>query len=144
MKQPVAATVYIESSSSDSEGLRPLKRQKRSTDDVHEKLVAIEGLLTSMKGSVDSLKHRHDRLSAMFTCIICKDVLINKEPLVPQCCAGVVTCKQCLLGWLSRSDTCPHCRESISMEGCLPFPQFRPFVAYLNETDPTPVDILFC
>ena len=101
----MAATVYIESSSSDYEGLRPLKRQKRSTDDVHEKLVAIEGLLTSMKGSVDSLKHHHDQLSTMFTCIICKDILINKEPLVPQCCAGVVTCKQCLLGWLSRSDT---------------------------------------
>ena len=133
-KQPLSS-ICIDSSSSDSDGIRPLKRQKRSSgDDISDKLVAIEDMLTTMKSSFDALRHVHrpNRLSALFSCIICRESSLKHEPLVPQCCSGVVACRQCLEGWFVQSSTCPHCRQCITVERCLPFPSFRPFTALID------------
>ena len=138
VKQPAPPVLCIDSSSSDSESMRPLKRQKRCHDNpIVDKLVEMEGLLNTVKSSVDALQEvrqsRHDLLSTVFCCIVCKESALTNEPMVPQCCSGVIVCKQCLQGWFLHSSTCPHCRENITLDRCLPFPSFRPLLTFLQE-----------
>ena len=59
----------------------------------------------------------------LFSCIICKELAVANNP---QCCSGVVVCRQCIEGWIEHSPTCPQCRGSISIDICLPFPPYRP------------------
>ncbi|CAL9686160.1 unnamed protein product [Knipowitschia caucasica] len=50
-----------------------------------------------------------DALKAAFSCIICKDFLV--DPMTSSCCQSIIGCQQCILEWQSHSPFCPHCRE---------------------------------
>lgn len=135
--------IHVSSSSSDSE-IQPLLRRKRSESGVmksqiNDRLTTLEYLLHSMKTLIDSLKpvkrRKLDSVSAIFSCIICKETSLNSDPVVPQCCSGVVACKVCLEGWIQESATCPQCREPISLDVCLPIPPLRPLSAFIQAKD---------
>ena len=128
------------SSSSDSDSNRPLIRKKRSFDSQ----VKLDDRLSSLERSVDSVyniqcskRRKVDSASMLnlFSCIICKELALNKDPLVPQCCSGVVACKLCLEGWIQQSPTCPQCRGSISVDICLPIPPYRPLSSLASVRD---------
>lgn len=148
-------TIIVESSSSDSDGGFPLLHRKRSHFEdtavggniigqlsvVRDKCSDLESMIMSVKHVVDGLqpaKYLKSDTSGkfvrqLFTCIICKDNSLNRDPVVPQCCSGVVACKTCLQDWIGHSSTCPQCREQISLDICLPVPPFRPLSALMES-----------
>ena len=139
-------SIYV-SSSSDSESNKPLVRTRKRSSDSQVKLdvrvSSLEHLVGSIQKSVENMQGRKrskvDSTSVLglFSCIICKDLALANDPLVPQCCSGIVACKECLVGWIEQNPTCPQCRGSISIDICLPIPPYRPLpsLAGVKEDD---------
>ena len=72
-------------------------------------------------------------IGGLFTCIICKEVsLEDKLPMMPTCYRNIVCCRSCLSQWLSTSNLCPHCRQVISMDDCMPQPPLRPLFELID------------
>ena len=60
-------------------------------------------------------------LITAFACLICKEVVSpEREPLVPPCCRAAVMYRECIMNWIDNQQTCPHCREGLTLENCLP------------------------
>lgn len=71
------------------------------------------------------LDEQKSALIFAFACLICKDVVsTDSTPVVPPCCRAAVMCmcKECLISWLEYQPSCPHCREPMSIDECLPMP----------------------
>ena len=70
-------------------------------------------------------------LCEIFTCIICKELVVDdKVPVMPSCCSSMLSCKQCLEQWLEAAGVCPHCRQPISIDDCISQPPIMLRVCY--------------
>ena len=70
----------------------------------------------------------------IFTCLICKEVMTETSgTLMFPCCRNALCCRECLSRWLADSSVCPHCREEVRIENCLPQPLIRPIIDILRE-----------
>ena len=49
------------------------------------------------------------------------------------CCRNALCCRVCLSRWLADSSVCPHCREEVQLENCLPQPLIRPIIDMLRD-----------
>lgn len=79
-------------------------------------------------------------ITGIFRCMICKSNMSEaSNSVIPPCCQAALACRECLQEWLNTSDsqTCPHCREHVDINQCVPMPIIRPLIAALaNEEEP--------
>ena len=70
----------------------------------------------------------------IFTCLICKERMSESSgTMMLPCCRNALCCHSCLARWLGDSSVCPHCREEVRMEDCIPQPLIRPIMDMLND-----------
>ena len=70
----------------------------------------------------------------IFTCLIFKEVMTETSGTVMlPCCRNALCCRDCLSRWLADSSICPHCREEVQLENCLPQPLIRPIIDMLRD-----------
>lgn len=82
-----------------------------------------------------SAKQPFDVLKEIFTCLICKELIReDSRPVMLPCCRNAICCYECINTWLITSPICPHCRETVDIESCLPQPLIRPMlICFMSE-----------
>ena len=99
-------------------------------------------MFMEIKEDVDAIKSKLSErdnkflmtIRDIFTYIICKEVMTETSgTLMLPCCRNALCCHDCLRRWLTDSSVCPHCREEVQIESCLPQPLIRPIMDMLRN-----------
>ena len=140
--------IHILSSSSDSEGspLRALghfKKSRTTSESVMSEIGHVKAVVDAIKDRLEEVPTTSRRSTSsqnltmpfkqLFLCAVCKESTLQRDPVIPQCCSGIIVCKLCLQEWLEQSSTCPQCRENISLDISLSLPLYRPLWAMMDS-----------